>query len=395
MSTHPLDPLTPEELARAVEIVRKERELGSRVRFIRVDLEEPAKPDLDGGSPPNRRALVVILDNDARLGYEGIVDLEAGSVERWTPLDGIQPAISADEFVEAAEAVRADPDYREALARRGITGDALDSVHIEPWSVGIVRDLRPAAGPRALLAALVRRRRQPVRAADRAAGRGRRPERDDASCASTTTASCRSRPRAATTATARAGRIAPTCSRSRSCSRTGPASCWTAASCDGRSGGCGSASRTARAWCSTRSRYEDDGELPVRVPPRVDRRAGHPLRRPQPDHALQERLRHRRVRPRPAGQRARAGLRLPRRDPLPRLRVRRHQGRRAGAAQRHLHPRGGLRDPLEAPRRSHRPTRRRPIAPPGGVLRGDGRQLRVRLLLATSTRTARSSSRAS
>jgi primary-amine oxidase len=136
MSAHPLDPLTPEELAQVVDVVRRERELGSRVRFIRVDLEEPAKLELAGDSTPHRRAIVVILDNDAGEAYEGIVDLEDGSIERWTTLEGVQPAISADEFVEAAEAVRADPDYREALARRGISGDAIDSVHIEPWSVG-------------------------------------------------------------------------------------------------------------------------------------------------------------------------------------------------------------------------------------------------------------------
>ncbi|MFI5051278.1 MAG: tyramine oxidase, partial [Gaiellales bacterium] len=98
MSAHPLDPLTPEELARAVEVVRRDCDLGSRVRFIRVDLEEPAKPELASESPPpRRRALVVILDNDARVSYEGIIDLESGGVERWTPLDGVQPAISADE----------------------------------------------------------------------------------------------------------------------------------------------------------------------------------------------------------------------------------------------------------------------------------------------------------
>ena len=56
------------------------------------------------------------------------------------------------------------------------------------------------------------------------------------------------------------------------------------------------------------------------MPPRVDRRARHPVRRPQPDRPLQERVRHRRVRPRPARELARARLRLPRRDPLPRRR---------------------------------------------------------------------------
>ena len=180
MSTHPLDPLTPEELARAVEVVRRERELGSRVRFIRVDLEEPAKPELRRrvtAAPRGRSSSFSTTTPGAD--YEGIVDLEAGGVERWTPLDGVQPAISADEFVEAAEAVRADPDYREALARRGITGDALDSVHIEPWSVGDRSRPRDRRLARAL--SWLRSSDDDVNPYARPIGRpgrGRRPERD-------------------------------------------------------------------------------------------------------------------------------------------------------------------------------------------------------------------------
>ena len=66
MSAHPLDPLTPEELAQVVDVVRRERELGSRVRFIRVDLEEPAKLELAGDSTPHRRAIVVLMTAHGR-----------------------------------------------------------------------------------------------------------------------------------------------------------------------------------------------------------------------------------------------------------------------------------------------------------------------------------------
>ena len=381
MSTHPLDPLTPEELARAVEIVRKERELGSRVRFIRVDLEEPAKPDLDGGSPPNRRALVVILDNDARLGYEGIVDLEAGSVERWTPLDGIQPAISADEFVEAAEAVRADPDYREALARRGITGDALDSVHIEPWSVGSFE-----TSDRRLARALswLRSSDDDVNPYARPIGRlvgGRRPERDDASSASTTTASCRSRPRARDYRDGAGGPYRADLKPLEIVQPDGPSFVL-----DGRE----------LRWQKWRMRigfanreglvlhqiaYEDDGELRS-----VCHRASIaelviPYGDPSPTMHFKNVFDIGEYGLGPLVNELELGC-----DCLGEIRYLDSafvdtKGNVAGAAQRHLHPRGGLRHPLEAPRRSHRPTRRRPIAPPGGVLRRDGRQLRVRLLL--------------
>src|SRR6185503_664004 len=62
-STHPLDPLSPDELERSVVA------LGSRV--ISVDLLEPDKAALrawrEGGAVPQREALAVVLD----IGGEG------------------------------------------------------------------------------------------------------------------------------------------------------------------------------------------------------------------------------------------------------------------------------------------------------------------------------------
>ena len=40
---HPLDPLTVDEIAAAVDIMRTERQLGARVRFVSVTLHEPTK----------------------------------------------------------------------------------------------------------------------------------------------------------------------------------------------------------------------------------------------------------------------------------------------------------------------------------------------------------------
>ena len=56
--------------------------------------------------------------------------------------DGVQPAISGDEFWVAADVMRADPRFREAIAKRGI--DDPDKVYIEAWSVRHAR-ARPAA----------------------------------------------------------------------------------------------------------------------------------------------------------------------------------------------------------------------------------------------------------
>ena len=78
---------------------------------------------------------------------------------------------------------------------------------------------------------------------------------------------------------------------------------------------------------------------------------------------------------------AHPGLRLPRRDPVPRRRPPRQQGRAVHDRERDLHPRGGQRRPLEA-RRPRRGRRGAPHAAADGVDARDGRELRVSRLLA-------------
>ena len=76
-----------------------------------------------------------------------------------------------------------------------------------------------------------------------------------------------------------------------------------------------------------------------------------------------------------------ARLRLPRRDPLLRRGARRRAGRAVHGHERDLPARGGLRDPLEAPRPARRHRRGAPLAAPRRQLHRHRRQLRVRLLL--------------
>jgi primary-amine oxidase len=139
---HPLDPLTAAELAAAVAAVR--RRMGERtpaLRLISIDLREPDKAAVaawrGGGARPPREAFAVLLDRADGCAYEAVVSIAGGEVASLVPLPaGGQPAVSLDEFVEAPAAVRADPRYRAALARRGIGEDRLELVHIEPWTVG-------------------------------------------------------------------------------------------------------------------------------------------------------------------------------------------------------------------------------------------------------------------
>ncbi len=224
--------------------------------------------------------------------------------------------------------MRADPGFRAALAKRGI--DDPELVHIEAWSIGDMapegsKDRRLVWTPcwvksdpadnhyahpiRGLHAIVDLQTMEVVELEDH--GVTPLPPR---------AGQLRARRTSAATAT--------TCARSRSCSRRARASRSTAGRCAGRSGGSASASTSARGSTLHEVGYEDGGRVRPIAHRALDRRARHPVRRPRAGRVPQERVRHRRVRARPAHELARARLRLSRRDPLPRRRPRRRPAAR-------------------------------------------------------------------
>ena len=253
------------------------------------------------------------------------------------------------------------PEWQAALRRRGI--DDLDRVQIDPWpagSFGVAARGRSADQPVHLLPARATaattatpgRSRACIAFVDLGAGEVlevRRPRRRaDAhrpGCVPAPTTS---------------DRCATTSSRSRSCSPTAPSftvdgnlvrwqrwSLRVSASTRTRGSSCTPSATTTVAGC---------GPILHRASISRDGRA---LRRPRPDARLEERVRRRRVGPRPHGAtRSQLGC-----DCLGEIRyldavLRRRAGTaRTTIANADLHPRGGLRDPLEAPRpaRRHRP----------------------------------------
>ncbi|PZV02920.1 MAG: tyramine oxidase [Leptolyngbya sp.] len=134
---HPLEPLTPAEIAAAVAILRDEKSLGSTTRFATVTLNEPAKETVLSFKPGDdivREAFAIILDNSTAQTYEAIVSLTEGTVISWQHIPGVQPPIMLDEFLECENAVKACPAFIEAIAKRGITDPSL--VMVDPWSAG-------------------------------------------------------------------------------------------------------------------------------------------------------------------------------------------------------------------------------------------------------------------
>ncbi|MGJ3245785.1 MAG: primary-amine oxidase [Elainellaceae cyanobacterium] len=134
---HPLDPLTDEEIATAVALVRSQQNLGNQVRFARVMLHEPSKDvvlNFNAGDSFDRDAFLILLDNATGYTYEAIASLTHQKVTSWVHVPGVQPNIMSDELVECEAAVKAHPDFRAALEKRGITD--LDLVVVDPWAAG-------------------------------------------------------------------------------------------------------------------------------------------------------------------------------------------------------------------------------------------------------------------
>ncbi len=126
---HPLEPLTAEEIAAAVHIVRTERNLHERVRFASVALHEPPKEvvlNFKQGDPITRAAFIVLLDNTDGATYEVVVSITEGKVASWRPIPGVQPSIMLDEFFECEQAVKASPEFQAAL--RKLTGSFVGQV---------------------------------------------------------------------------------------------------------------------------------------------------------------------------------------------------------------------------------------------------------------------------
>ena len=76
---HPLDPLTPEEISAAIEIIRSHHQLSERARFPTIALHEPPKEAVltfREGQPIRREAEVSVLDKGTGAIYEAIVSLD-------------------------------------------------------------------------------------------------------------------------------------------------------------------------------------------------------------------------------------------------------------------------------------------------------------------------------
>ena len=138
---HPLDPLSFQEYWRVLEILRDAGRLDGATRFSRLTLRQPAKQDVlawsaagEGGDAPRAAYVLVRQGNDS---FEAVIDLAAGEIASWTPVDGVQPNWHAEEFGAVVSKVLAHPEFVAGLKRRGIEDTTfLDCTTLPPGYYG-------------------------------------------------------------------------------------------------------------------------------------------------------------------------------------------------------------------------------------------------------------------
>ncbi len=138
MDPHPLDPLSADELQRAVDILRADPRIATSPRFADVYHDEPDKAalaayDADGTAVDRRVCFRLVTGPDMSC-TEALVSLTTGAVVTVTEVDGVCPTMLVEDSWLTAEAVRADPSWQAAMRRRDIVD--FDKVEVDPWPAG-------------------------------------------------------------------------------------------------------------------------------------------------------------------------------------------------------------------------------------------------------------------
>ncbi|HTL83917.1 MAG TPA: primary-amine oxidase [Acidimicrobiia bacterium] len=139
-TAHPLDMLTGAEITRAVEVLRASGKVPDDALFASVVLHEPRKDALarwTSGDPVERRVRVVVVPGPENRVVEAVVDVGSGVIESWDEITDVRPTLLMHEAANAIFTIKEHPEYVAALAKRGITGDAVNNVQIDPWPAGV------------------------------------------------------------------------------------------------------------------------------------------------------------------------------------------------------------------------------------------------------------------
>jgi primary-amine oxidase len=134
--SHPLDPLSAQELRDAVQHARNVWKLDHRHLFAMVQLHEPSKDVVNNwkNSDPVERAAKITLWNSATSTViEAVITVEGKEIS-FTEIPGAKSPILSTESEKAIKAAKADKRIIAALKDRGV--EDVNQVHMETWPIG-------------------------------------------------------------------------------------------------------------------------------------------------------------------------------------------------------------------------------------------------------------------
>jgi primary-amine oxidase len=134
--THPLSPITAEEITAAVALVKAHPLCTETVRFAYVGLEEPTRQRVRAWKPgmalDRKVRFMLIAGPDAHV-VDVVAALDSGTLSV-TEVPGMRPGLLFEESLSAIVALQENEQWQHAMRRRGI--EDLQKVQIDPWPAG-------------------------------------------------------------------------------------------------------------------------------------------------------------------------------------------------------------------------------------------------------------------
>jgi primary-amine oxidase len=121
-NSHPMDPLTTEELSAVTRTLAEENLVGSTDLYSLITLEEPPKEDVlkwKPGDPVSRLAFAIVKKGPET--FEAIVDTIGGKVLSWKQVEDVQTGLLPTvEWNLVQTIVRGNQEWQAAARKRGI-----------------------------------------------------------------------------------------------------------------------------------------------------------------------------------------------------------------------------------------------------------------------------------
>lgn len=150
---HPLDPMTRNELAETVVVLKAAGKLGINTSLVSLTLLEPSKDvvlNFKVGDSINRKAIAVTYTLDKNETHEIVTNINSKKIVSDTLRKGVQPMQLEEDTPVGIELLKSDPAWVKGLERRGIKN--MDNVHMEMFVVGNPVNINNPDGDRLLRA---------------------------------------------------------------------------------------------------------------------------------------------------------------------------------------------------------------------------------------------------